>query len=73
MLQAMGYDTGVDLEALLACAAQLPGLIGHDTSGQVVKAGQSEPLLRAAGRFRRNPGTGTGARPRLTRQRTGQL
>jgi hydroxymethylglutaryl-CoA lyase len=32
----------VDLEALLACAAQLPGLIGHDTSGQVVKAGQSD-------------------------------
>jgi hydroxymethylglutaryl-CoA lyase len=42
MLQAMGCDTGVDLEALLACAAQLPGLVGHDISGQVVKAGQSD-------------------------------
>jgi hydroxymethylglutaryl-CoA lyase len=42
MLQAMGCDTGVDLEALLACAERLPGLIGHDISGQVVKAGKSE-------------------------------
>ncbi|RZA12528.1 MAG: hydroxymethylglutaryl-CoA lyase, partial [Proteobacteria bacterium] len=42
MLQAMGCDTGVDLDALLDCAAQLPGLIGHELSGQVVKAGKSD-------------------------------
>jgi hydroxymethylglutaryl-CoA lyase len=42
MLQAMGCDTGVDLDALLDCAAQLPGLVGHDISGQVVKAGKSD-------------------------------
>ena len=42
MLQSMGCDTGVDLEALLACAAQLPALVGHDISGQVVKAGKSD-------------------------------
>jgi hydroxymethylglutaryl-CoA lyase len=42
MLSAMGCDTGVDLDALLACAAQLPQLIGHDVPGQVVKAGKSD-------------------------------
>jgi hydroxymethylglutaryl-CoA lyase len=42
MLQSMGCNTGVDLDALLACAAQLPALIGHDVSGQVVKAGKSD-------------------------------
>jgi hydroxymethylglutaryl-CoA lyase len=42
MLQTMGCNTGVDLDALLACAAQLPALIGHDVSGQVVKAGKSD-------------------------------
>jgi len=42
MLQTMGCNTGVDLDALLACAAQLPALIGHDVSGQVHKAGNSD-------------------------------
>lgn len=42
MLAAMGCETGVDLEALLACSAQLPGLIGHDVPGQVVKAGKAD-------------------------------
>lgn len=41
MLQAMGYDTGVDLSALLACAQDLPTLVGHDVPGQVLKAGPS--------------------------------
>ena len=41
MLQAMGYDTGVDLDALLECVRSLPGLVGHDIPGQVVKAGPS--------------------------------
>ena len=39
-LQLMGYDTGVDLTLLLAAAARLPALIGHDLPGQIVKAGR---------------------------------
>ncbi|RYF07520.1 MAG: hydroxymethylglutaryl-CoA lyase [Comamonadaceae bacterium] len=38
-LQWMGYDTRVDLPALVAAAARLPGLIGHDVPSQIVKAG----------------------------------
>ncbi|GAA4429409.1 hydroxymethylglutaryl-CoA lyase [Acidovorax lacteus] len=38
-LQLMGYDTGVDLALLLAAARRLPGLLGEDLPGQVVKAG----------------------------------
>jgi hydroxymethylglutaryl-CoA lyase len=41
MLHAMGYDTGVDLDGLLLIAADLPGLVGHEIPGQVVKAGLS--------------------------------
>jgi hydroxymethylglutaryl-CoA lyase len=39
-LALMGYDTGVDLPALIAAAARLPALIGHDLPGQIVKAGR---------------------------------
>lgn len=39
MLELMGYDTGVDLEKIVAVAEQLPGLIGHDIPSQLVKAG----------------------------------
>jgi hydroxymethylglutaryl-CoA lyase len=39
MLDLNGLDTGVDLEALLACAARLPALVGHDVPGQLLKAG----------------------------------
>jgi len=39
MFDAMGYDTCVDLDALLAISKDLPALVGHDVSGQVVKAG----------------------------------
>ncbi len=41
MFDAMGVDTGVDLDALLEVATTLPDLIGHDVPGQVVKAGKS--------------------------------
>lgn len=44
MLQAMGYDTGIDLEALLTAARRLAGLVGHDTPGQVSKAGRITDL-----------------------------
>lgn len=36
----IALDTGLDLTALLQLSAQLPHLIGHDVSGQVVKAGR---------------------------------
>ena len=44
MLQAMGYDTGVDLGKLLRVARALPGIVGHEVPGQVVKAGPSTQL-----------------------------
>jgi hydroxymethylglutaryl-CoA lyase len=39
-LQLMGYDTGVDVEKLVAAAKRLPALIGHDIPSQIVKAGR---------------------------------
>jgi hydroxymethylglutaryl-CoA lyase len=39
MLELEGYDTGVNLHGILAAAAQLPGLIGHDVPSQLLKAG----------------------------------
>lgn len=44
MFQAMGCETGVDLTALLAAAASLPALVGHDLPGQVLKAGPASRL-----------------------------
>jgi len=41
MLDAMGYDTGIDLPRLLAVARTLPALVGHEVPGQVAKAGRS--------------------------------
>lgn len=41
MFEEMGVDTGVNLDALLEVAANLPELIGHEVPGQVVKAGKS--------------------------------
>ncbi|MBA2777527.1 hydroxymethylglutaryl-CoA lyase [Billgrantia kenyensis] len=42
MFEQMGVETGVDLDALLAVSAGLPELVGHDTPGQVVKAGKAD-------------------------------
>jgi hydroxymethylglutaryl-CoA lyase len=39
MLEACGYDTGVDLGALLALAGGLPGLLGHPVNSRVLAAG----------------------------------
>ena len=38
-LELMGYDTGVDLDAVVAAAQSLPALIGHDIPSQIAKAG----------------------------------
>jgi hydroxymethylglutaryl-CoA lyase len=39
MLDAMGYDTGIDIPRLLTVAQQMAEIVGHDVPGQVVKAG----------------------------------
>lgn len=44
MLQAMGYDTGMDLPRLLELARALPQIVGHTVPGQVAKAGPSTQL-----------------------------
>ena len=41
MFQAMGYETGIDLDALLGWARRMPAIVGHDVPGQVMKAGPS--------------------------------
>ncbi|MBL8309757.1 MAG: hydroxymethylglutaryl-CoA lyase [Burkholderiales bacterium] len=40
MLQAMGFDTGIDLDLLLPLARALPEIVGHDVPGQVAKSGR---------------------------------
>lgn len=42
MFQRMGLDTGVDLDRLLACAARLPELVGHEVPGAILKAGKAD-------------------------------
>ena len=44
MLEDMGYDTRVDLAKLLAVSRRIPAVVGHDTPGQVMKAGQTLEL-----------------------------
>ena len=44
MLEDMGYDTRIDLAKLLAVARRIPMVVGHDTPGQVMKAGQTLEL-----------------------------
>jgi hydroxymethylglutaryl-CoA lyase len=41
MLDAMGYDTGMDIPKLLELARELPQIVGHTVPGQVAKAGRS--------------------------------
>jgi hydroxymethylglutaryl-CoA lyase len=40
----MGFETGLDLDALTRLSLGLPGLIGHDIHGQVAKAGPPSRL-----------------------------
>jgi hydroxymethylglutaryl-CoA lyase len=44
MLDAMGYDTGIDLERLLPIARHLPNVLGHIVPGQVAKSGRITDL-----------------------------
>ena len=47
MLDAMGYDTGINLDQLLQLARQLPQVVGHEVPGQVAKAGRITDLHSA--------------------------
>ncbi len=44
MLDAMGYDTGMDIPGLLEVARQMPAIVGHEVPGQVAKAGRITEL-----------------------------
>jgi hydroxymethylglutaryl-CoA lyase len=44
MMDAMGYDTGIDLDKLLNVARHLPDIVGHDVPSQVAKAGRITDL-----------------------------
>lgn len=44
MLHAMGIKTGVDLDQILSISKTLPKLIGHETPGQIIKAGKITDL-----------------------------
>ncbi len=44
LLHGMGYETGIDLEALIECAAWLAEQLGKELPGQVHKAGNFEPV-----------------------------
>jgi hydroxymethylglutaryl-CoA lyase len=39
MLNAMGYETGINLSRLLPIARELPAIVGHIVPGQVAKSG----------------------------------
>jgi len=47
MLDAMGYDTGMNISSLLAIARELPAIVGHSVPGQVAKAGRTCDLHQA--------------------------
>jgi hydroxymethylglutaryl-CoA lyase len=44
MIDAMGFDTGIRFDALLALARDLPAIVGHVVPGQVAKAGKISDL-----------------------------
>lgn len=41
MLDAIGYDTGINIPKLLVLARELPQIVGHAVPGQVAKAGRT--------------------------------
>ena len=44
MLDAMGYDTGMNIPKLIQLARELPKIVGHEVPGQVAKAGTTSAL-----------------------------
>lgn len=61
MLQTMGYDTRVSLDALLSAAMRLPSLVGHDVPSQLLKAGPSTRRYPAPVQLERAGATGSSA------------
>ncbi|MEY2791966.1 MAG: Hydroxymethylglutaryl-CoA lyase YngG [Pseudomonadota bacterium] len=47
MLDAMGYDTGIELQRLLPIARQLSSIVGREVPGQVAKSGRITDLHSA--------------------------
>jgi isopropylmalate/homocitrate/citramalate synthase len=46
LLHGMGYETGIDIEALIEIAAWMSGQLGKELPGQIYKAGSFEPVAR---------------------------
>jgi hydroxymethylglutaryl-CoA lyase len=44
MLELEGYETGINLQAILDLSGKLPSLIGHDVPSQLLKAGRRDDL-----------------------------
>lgn len=44
LLHGMGYETGIDLEALIGCAEWLAERLGKELPGRVYRAGNFEPV-----------------------------
>jgi hydroxymethylglutaryl-CoA lyase len=44
MLHCMGYDTGIDMDKLIAAARRIPSLVNHPVPGQLAKAGLLDDL-----------------------------
>jgi hydroxymethylglutaryl-CoA lyase len=55
MLQCMGYNTGVDLDLLLAASRRLGEIVGHELPGQVVKAGKVTDLHKPPAELETTP------------------
>jgi len=73
MLECMGYDTGIDLDALITIAQGLQELVAHATPGQMIKAGRitklyavPEEVGRLCGATEVRPDTGVTRRTGLS-------
>ncbi|MDB5572394.1 MAG: 4-hydroxy 2-oxovalerate aldolase [Hyphomicrobiales bacterium] len=53
MCEEMGVDTGIDLEALIACAKLAEDIVGHPLPGAVMRGGALSKLRAAAASGRR--------------------
>jgi hydroxymethylglutaryl-CoA lyase len=48
LCEEMGIETGIDLEALIACAELAEDIVGHPLPGSVMKGGSLARLRRPA-------------------------
>jgi hypothetical protein len=49
MLHGEGVETGIDLDALIAVAQWLEGVLGRELEGMVYRAGAFAPVTQRAG------------------------